>query len=185
MIDKTEKELMRLVKKKDNDAFNSLFSKYKDAIFNFSLKQTGNKALAQEILQETFTKLWFSADKFNPEKGSLKNWLYAISLNLCRNEMVKKRYQYHYDDIVNYSNQLSSNDQTDQLALKNEEKEKVAKALAKLKPNLREIVLLKHYQELKFREIAEVTAISENTLKSRFQKALSELKKIFQDMEKV
>ena len=60
---------------------------------------------------------------------------------------------------------------------KSEFNEELSRILKKLKPELREIIIFKHYQELKFKDIAVITNTAESTLKSRFQKALSEIRK--------
>ncbi|MDZ7344897.1 MAG: sigma-70 family RNA polymerase sigma factor, partial [candidate division KSB1 bacterium] len=62
-------------------------------------------------------------------------------------------------------------------------KETISNALAKLAPPLREIILLKHYQQLKFKEIAEITKTPEGTLKARFHCAIAQLKELLEPME--
>lgn len=183
MIHTSEMELIERLKHSDRSAFNFLFSKYKSEIYNYILKQTGNRELAEEILQETFTKLWLYARQFDESKGSLRNWLYTIAVNLTRNEFSRKRYDYHYDDIIQYHDILEGQERTDRLATLNEAKGKLAIALRDLQPELREVIILKEYQELKFREIEEITGISANTLKARFQRALLELRVKLEGLE--
>ena len=92
IVNKTDEELMELVAERNTAAFKVLYQRYEVAIFNFIIKYTGDKGLAQDLLQETFTRIWFAAHSYNPEKGRLKTWLYAISLNITRSEMTKKQY---------------------------------------------------------------------------------------------
>jgi RNA polymerase sigma-70 factor (ECF subfamily) len=62
-------------------------------------------------------------------------------------------------------------------------KNAIAKALGKLSPLLREIIILKHYQQLKFSEIAEMTQTPEGTLKARFHRAVAQLKELLDPAE--
>ena len=92
ILNKPDEELMLTVIDGNTKAFNALYVKYEKAIFNFILKYTGNRGLAQDLLQETFTRIWLAAHSFNPVKGSFKTWLFTIALNITRSEMAKKQY---------------------------------------------------------------------------------------------
>ncbi len=178
MVKSTDEVLLELVKRKEANAFEVLYNRYEKKIYNYILRCTGDKALSQELLQETFTKVWFSANLFQPIKGSFNTWILTIALNLTRSEMSKKRYSYHYEDIIGKSSEsIPTKEWPDERLEHDDLKNEIAKALGKLKPELREIILLKHFQQLKFREIAIMTETAEGTLKARFQKAMSELKK--------
>ncbi len=95
----TDKELMNLVLKKNSHAFKILYQRYELAIFNFIFKYTSSREIAQDLLQETFTRVWFAAHLFDYEGGNFRGWLYTIALNTTRNEMSKKRYTYQYLDV--------------------------------------------------------------------------------------
>ncbi len=187
MTQKTDDELLELIKKKNTEAFRTLFSTYEKAVYNYILKYSGNKQLAQELLQETFTRVWFSAHLYR-SSGKAKSWLYTIARNTTRSEMAKKRYAYRYEEI----SELQSNE--DELSVSTSEgpdihmeqqdlRGKIAKAMKKLKPEWREIITLKNFQQLKFREIAEITKIAEGTLKARYLKAVSELRTLLGGLE--
>ena len=169
---KTDEELFKLIKQANKQAFKTLYERYELGVFNFILRYSGNRDLAQDLLQETFTKIWFTSEKYVQEKGNVKNWIFTIALNITKNEMVKKRYAFTYEPIedIFYKVDTDENELTDF-------DDRIGNVLKTLKPDLREIILFKHYQQLKFKEISEITKLPESTLKSRFQKALSELKK--------
>ncbi|MFA8342976.1 MAG: RNA polymerase sigma factor, partial [Rhodothermaceae bacterium] len=89
-------------------------------------------------------------------------------------------YTYNYldtEDLDGSDEQLadSVSSRPDKLAENDDMKKNVLSALNNLKPYLREVVILKHYQQFKFREIAEITNTSVGTLKARFHKAVKEL----------
>jgi RNA polymerase sigma-70 factor (ECF subfamily) len=183
----TDAELMDMVLRKNTRAFKILYARYELRIYNFIVRYTGKRDLAQDLLQETFTRVWFAAHSFNQDSGNFKGWLYTIALNITRSELAKKRYAYHYLDV----SEITSSDEPANPRAEEPDTElehadlqdTVAKALGQLSPLLREIVILKHYQQLKFSEIAEMTQTPEGTLKARFHRALAQLKELLEPME--
>ena len=184
----SDEELMDYIKSRNSQALKEIYDRYHISVFNFLIRYTSDKEIAQDILQETFTNVWFASETFNSRKGSFKSWIFKIGLNNARNEMTKKRYSYNYidtDEIEGANEELISakNTQPD-IKIENEDvKNKLLLALNKLKPYLREVVLLKHYQQFKFREISEITNTSVGTLKARFHKAIKELNYHLNKME--
>ncbi|MDP4175712.1 MAG: sigma-70 family RNA polymerase sigma factor [Bacteroidota bacterium] len=184
----SDEDLMALVTERNTKALKVLYDRYGKSVYNFILRYTNSREIAEDLLQETFTKAWFASHSFNPEKGAFKSWLFTIGINLTRNEMIKKRYSYQYIDLEDvitedeYSGK-QDNQPADCFLEHTELKDTIARALEELSPFLKEVVILKHYQKMKFSEIAEVTNTPEGTLKARFHNALGQLKKILQKME--
>ena len=177
----TDEALMASIRLRDHAAFRCFYERYESEMYTFLISNCGNRELSQDILQESFYKVWFFAGQFNPRRGSAKNWIYGIVRNMLRSEMGKKKYRYHHEDIWNEAIQphmprVAQEEQPDMHAEQIDRQEKIGIALAKLKPDLREIIILKQLQQLKFREIAHITGTPEGTLKARYQKALSSLK---------
>ncbi len=183
----TDKELMNLVLKKNSRAFQILYQRYEMAIFNFIFRYTSSREIAQDLLQETFTRVWFAAHLFDYKGGNFRGWLYTIALNTTRNEMSKKRYTYQYLDVSEIKGKQEpvhpENERPDSKMENLDLKEKIEQALENLKPHFREIIILKHFQQLKFREIAEITKTPESTLKARFHRGIEQLKKHLEPME--
>ena len=179
---------MKSVAERDTNSFQILYDRYHLYIFNYILRYTGSREIAEDLLQETFTRIWFAAHTFDQKRGNFKAWLFKIALNITRNEMSKKRYDYFYCDISDindsheelyHSEKILPDKQLENTELRDE----IFKILGKLKPNLREIVILKHYQQLKFREIAQITGTPEGTLKARFHRAIAQLKLHLKNVE--
>ena len=188
MQKKTDNQLMKLIAVKDKVALKELYRRYEMQVFNFLFKYTGNPGIARELIQDTFTRLWFAAHTFDRKRGTFKGWLFTIALNLARNEMSKKEYTYQFlapGEIHNFQ-EYEEDLQTDSphAVLEQEEKQKsVANALGQLQPHLREVIIMKNYQHLTFKEIARVTGTPESTIKARYHKAISQLKKSLQSGE--
>lgn len=182
MNTKTDKELMKLIAEKNSLALKTLYQRYNVGVFNFVLRYTGNRELAQELIQETFTRIWTAARQFDQRKGNFRGWLFTIALNLTRTEMSRKEYTYRYLDVDEVpethhrdDDELKEDD-PHTLLEKKELKHTVAKALGKLPAHMREVIIMKNYHHLKFREIAAATNTPEGTLKARYHRAVAALK---------
>lgn len=187
MEKRTDNELMKLIADKHTPALKVLYRRYEIQVFNFIRRYTGSRELAQELIQETFTRIWFAAHTFDRKRGTFKGWLYTVALNIARSEMSKKEYTYHFLEINetcergeeggDRGDRCDRDGENPETILQQKElKNSVACALGKLKPYLREVVVMKNYQHLKFREIAEAAGIPEGTAKARYHRAIALLK---------
>jgi RNA polymerase sigma factor (sigma-70 family) len=177
-------ELMSLVMERNTKALKVLYDRYSSGVFNFTLRYTNNREISEDVLQETFTRVWFAAHTFRPDKGTFKAWLFTIGINLTKNEMSKKRYDYdHLDFDEIKSGEVEFSRKGNNLVEKTEIEDTIGKALARLNPFLKEVVILKHFHSLKFTEIAEMTNTPVGTLKARFHNALEQLRKLLEKSE--
>jgi RNA polymerase sigma-70 factor (ECF subfamily) len=188
MIKYSDEELIALVLEKNSKALKILYERYHIPFYNFVLRYTNSREVSEDILQETFTRVWFASHLFNSDKGSFKTWLFTIGINITRNEMIKKRYTYQYVDFEEMLNedgtsQQLDNEEPESILETTELKDAIGRALEKLNPYLKEVILLKHYNQMKFREIAEITNTPEGTLKARFHHGIAELRKLLQRLE--
>jgi RNA polymerase sigma-70 factor (ECF subfamily) len=178
-----DEALMKQISARDVEAFRVLYFRYELPIFNFLLRCAGNRALAEDLLQETFWRVWQAARTFNPGLGDFHSWLFRVALNATRSELALKR---HSRETLNgiipeEARPFSGGDvRDDNPACHFERREAetlVADALAGLSPALREVVALRCMEGLKFREIAAVTGAPAGTLKTRFHRAIAELRR--------
>ncbi len=170
----------------DEYAFNKLVSLWYKRIYNFSYKYFGSHDAAMEATQKTFIAmhksfhLLQSADRF-------KSWLYRIALNKCHEEdrgvFRKKMVSMFTSNEEGVKDQISAIEDVDATGpdrklQKKELADLVTKCLNQLSSEQKEIVIMKEYEGLKFREIAEALDISENTAKSRLYYGLTALRKL-------
>jgi RNA polymerase sigma-70 factor, ECF subfamily len=176
MEDPPDHALVAEVARGDAAALRALYLRYERPTFNLILRLAGNREMAQDMMQETFTRVWTRARTFRGDQGSFKGWLFTIALNVTRSELARKRYGVRHlaEDAVEHL--PSEADGPDVLLQRSESGDRVAAALADLAPHLREVVVMKVYQQLKFREIADITKTPEGTLKARFHRAVAELR---------
>ncbi len=169
----------------DEYAFNKLVSLWYKRIYNFCYKYFGSHDAAMEATQKTFIAVHKnfhslqSADRF-------KSWLYKIALNKCHEEdrgVFRKKMVSMFSASDNGVNRqiIEMEDVAtvlpDKKLQKKELADLVAKCLDELSTEQREVVIMKEYEGLKFREIAEALDISENTAKSRLYYGLTALRK--------
>lgn len=176
---------------KDGDpvALNQLVKLWYKRIYNFAYKYFGDHDMAMEVTQKTFISMDKNLKNLKDE-SSFKSWIYRIVSNYCHEEIRKQKRKWVFpfmkvqsrDDQDFIQNTESTNRESNpeselaQLELK----ELLKKALTELPEEQRMVVIMKEYEGLKIREIAEAMSISENTVKSRLYYALGSLKKILE-----
>ncbi len=158
------------------EALRGLYRRYDVQTFNLLARLTGNRELARDMLQETFIRVWQTAGHFDPQLGTFKAWLFTIALNLTRSELRKRRYHVTHVDVEPAEGLACEAERPDEILARAERRRAVAAALASLQPYLREVIVLKVYHQLKFREIAAITRMPEGTLKARFHRAVMALR---------
>ena len=176
MEETPDEALMADVARGDAAALRALYDRYERATFNLILRLAGSRQVAEELMQETFTRVWTTARLFRPERGGFKGWLFTIALNLTRSELSRKRYRVRHVEPEAADAVPSAAAGPDVLAARAQDARRVTAALARLSPLMREVVVMKVYHQLKFQEIARLTGTPEGTLKARFHRAVAELR---------
>jgi len=176
MEERPDQALVAEVARGDAAALRSLYLRYEAPTFNLILRLAGSREMAEELMQETFTRVWTMAGTFRPDRGDFRSWLFTIALNLTRSELARKRYRVRHVETEEAEALVSRADGPDVLAARSETGRRIAEALRRLPPLLREVVVMKVYHQLKFHEIASITGTPEGTLKARFHRAVAELR---------
>ncbi len=174
----SDHELMQRIKDKDMLAFDCLVKRWEHRLFNIVYKITYDYEITRDICQDVFLQVYKSAKKYRP-LAQFETWLYRIALNHSINELKKqKRYQTHSltDELDNEKNLLDPEPLPDEIAQQNEVSECVKNALVQLPTELRIVVILRHFEGLKFQQIAEIINCPLGTVKSRMYSALDQLR---------
>ncbi len=186
----TDQDLIEQLIAGNRDRFNLLVWKWEKPIFNFALRYIGDHDLAREITQKTFIRVYKNLKNLK-EASRFSSWLYQIAANLCKDE-IKKRSSREFLSIdrihENSENghlmpkELIDNesDHPDRALNQKQIGAIIQKALNQLPEEQRIVIIMKEYQGLKFREIAEALNEPLNTVKSRMYYGLNGLKKIFE-----
>lgn len=181
--------LIQRAKQGDQNAQGRLVQLWYKRIYNFSYKFFLDHDLAMEVSQKTFISMCRNLAGLQ-EVSRFKSWLYKIAVNYCREELRRKKNS-RTTPFENIWNQDAENspgwessgyrkDNPEKQLQQNELSDLLQAALMEINEDQREVVIMKEYEGLKFREIADVLNISENTVKSRMYYGLDSLKKILE-----
>jgi RNA polymerase sigma-70 factor (ECF subfamily) len=180
MLDDPDHDLVAACQDLTSDSFESAFEaiyhRYKDQVFNIAYRITGNTADAMDVAQETFSLLLRKIDGFH-FSARFSSWLYRIVVNLSidtrRRERAKPemRQGRPASDIDEIELEDPHAIQPDDRMEASEEADAVQRAISRLSPKLRAIVVLRYLQGLSYEELAETIEISIGTVKSRLARA--------------
>lgn len=176
----SDEALIERVARHDPDAFTVLYRRYERPVFAVLLRLGGQRALAEEWLQEAFTRVWLAASSHDAARGRVKPWIYAIAINTARSDLARKRHRAPHVSLDGAGIELPDAKGSEPVLSARLDDERQASALAsalvELPEYMREVVVLRCSRELSFAEIALVTGTPQGTLKSRFHRAMLALR---------
>ncbi len=161
-----------------HQAFNVLVWRWQGRLYRFALRYSGDSEDARDLCQQSFIRAYGQLHRLrDPERFA--TWLYQIAANLCRDHLRQRVQHVSLDAYEEASAQphpaLCRAADMDKVELR----DLLNRALQTLPEEQRVVVVLKEYEGLKFREIAEVLDAPINTVKSRLYYGLKALRKIF------
>lgn len=180
-----EQAMWRVQMHDDDNAFATLVSRWEQPIQRLCIRMLGDSHKAEDMTQEAFARIYAHRKDF--QHGSkFSTFLWRIATNLCLDELrrLKRRKEFSATAQTDDSGEteiwehLASDERgPDTAADADEQAEMVRRAVNALPEHYRAVVILRHYQDLKFREISEVLGVPEGTVKSRMFEALGMLNK--------
>ncbi|MBX2915951.1 MAG: RNA polymerase sigma factor [Cyclobacteriaceae bacterium] len=179
--------LLERARQGDKNAQGKLVQLWYKRIYNFAYKFFFDHDLAMEVSQKTFISMHRNLVNLQ-DAARFKSWLYTIAVNYCREELRKRKASRSVslnefptaDGEVSFKWEASygRSDNPERQLRQTELSDLLQQCLMELSAEQREVVIMKEYEGLKFREIADALQISENTVKSRMYYGLDGLKKI-------
>ena len=155
------------------DTFERLFEEHGSRLYSFLAYRTGNRALAEDLLSETFERVLRSRNRFDPRRGSERRWLYTIALNLLRDHA---RRAAHEDRVLQRVGAGSAMESPDEGMAAVEHRDELQRALTTLNEDEREALALRFGADLKLREVARVLGEGESAIEGRIYRALKKLR---------
>lgn len=174
--------LVAAVAQGDMRALETLFNKYQTNVYQTAYGVTRDAHVAEEILQDTFFRLYRYADRINGELP-LAPWLYRVTINLCYNRL--KGLRAWTDSFQELAERLfvPHHQSPERAAEQNELQALLQAALADLDPKHRAVLVLHYLHDYGISEIAEVVGVPEGTVKSRLFHARKVLKQRLEQCE--
>ncbi len=173
----SDQELILRLWQGENAALNEIMGRYKHRLFSFIRRYVGDEETAYDLLQETFTKLYFSADTYRPQY-KFSTWLFQIALNLSRDHARKhrKRFMISLDAIDDDGNSLDSTLAADSgdIAAHLDAKRQLAvleKEIPQLPHKLKTALILFALEERGQEECAVMLGITAKALEARVYRA--------------
>jgi RNA polymerase sigma-70 factor (ECF subfamily) len=189
--DASDADLLRRHLDGDSEAFAALLHRYQRELFNFLSRFTGDASLAEDVFQETFLQLHVSAGAFDTQRR-LKPWLFTIAANKARDAMRSRMRRQSapldaavagsHDDRTTYADLMpSSIPSPDESVLNLEDRQAVRKIIEEMPENLRLVLLLSYFDEMPYKDIAEMLDLPLGTVKSRLHAAIRLFAKMWKD----
>jgi len=168
-----ENKLIAKAKTGDETAFEALYDKYSQKVYNLALRMSRNTEDALDLSQEIFIRVYKSLPFFK-EESSFSTWLYSIASNACidftRRE-AKKKADSLDDSVFELPDIKTPESEMDKKQLRQD----IAKAISALPHNLREVIILREINGLSYTDIADSLDIEVGTVKSRISRAREKL----------
>lgn len=176
-----EQAMWRVRMHDDSEAFAHLMGRWETPIRRLCTRMTGDEHCAEDLTQETFSRL-FTRRKNYRSTGRFSTFIWRVALNLCYDELRRVRRRTEFPLAKEggrtkkpLSERIAETPQPDGFLIRQEQADLVRWALQQLAEPHRVVVTLRHYENLKFREIAEILEIPEGTVKSRMAEAMTQL----------
>lgn len=179
----TDEHLVEEFLRGDAASFELLVRRHTPELYQFALRLTRSSMAAEDVVQETFLKVYTSADSFDP-KRRFKPWLFTVAANKARDQLRRRsrRREVPFDAQINndqnakqrYLDLLMGDSAAPDEDLLVDEKRRLVRAVVEEMPDkLAEVLVLAYYHRFPYKEIGEILGIPLGTVKSRLHAAVS------------
>lgn len=170
-------EAMAAVAAGDQHALRHLYQRYGRLAHSVAYRISGDRATAEECTQDAFVALWKRADRFDPGRGQVSTWLFAIARNLALSAVRRQRTTVELDQ----STEVSTGAGPDELVASADAAAQLADAMASLPEPQLTVLQLAYFEGLSQSEIAEQLGLPLGTVKGRVRLALERLRLVVTD----
>jgi RNA polymerase sigma-70 factor (ECF subfamily) len=172
----TDEEAMVLVQTSgDHEAFAQLVQRWQQPIRRLCVRMASDEHRGHDLAQETFARVYSQRSGFVAGR-KFSTWLWRIAINLCHDDFRRVGRRAEVSLEATATEQTASSDPApDEQLLERERSDLVRDAVSSLPEEQRAVLILREYEGLKFREIADVLGVPEGTVKWRMSEALGEL----------
>jgi RNA polymerase sigma-70 factor (ECF subfamily) len=186
MTEPSDESLMSLFQKGDEPAYSLLVQRYKDELTNFARRFLGDRDEAEDVVQETFVRVWRSRDSYTGE-ARFSTWIYTIASNLAKTRVRRWSLRHfvrlgepHGDgQVFDLPDESATPDGAADETLR---EERIQQALKSLPVKFREVIVLRDIQQLSYEEIVAITGSAMGTVKSRINRARALLRDQLRDL---
>lgn len=173
----SDEELMKLLSKGNQRAFDEIYLRYSDVLFGYFMKMLSrDKEKCEDMVHDLFAKIIRKPDYFNVNR-SFRTWVFSVACNMCKNEYKRMSVRKHVSNDFEPTKSLQAESDTLKKVHESTFSESFYKALNALDEKHKNVFALRHFEGLSMKEIAETLEINEGTVKSRLFYATKTLAK--------
>jgi len=183
----TDEQLIHRFQEGDESAYDELVGRYRNPLFNYICWIINDRAYAEDLLQETFLRLWTNKQSYR-EVAKFSTWIYTIAGNLAKTELRRRKIRRWFpisggggedDRPLDFADEDADPDRDlERLTIEKRVKEEIQK----LPSAFREAVILRDIQELSYEEISSILKVPLGTVKSRVNRGRARLQKELSDL---
>jgi RNA polymerase sigma-70 factor (ECF subfamily) len=172
-----DEELMVQMARGDADAFDLIYERHADAAFSLAYRISGSRVAAEEVAQDAFLALWRNGSRYEPSRGSVRNWILGIVHNRAIDALRRAvRHESRRAGDEGLAERLVAPDRTDLEVGRREEAGEVRGLLAELPSDQRRVIELAYFAGFTHTQIAEMLTIPVGTVKGRMRLGLEKLR---------
>lgn len=165
------KELISALSNGDKNALYTIYDTYSSALYGVIVRMCRDEDMAQDLLQETFIKIWQKIDSYDSDKGKFYTWAYRIAKNTTLNALRKPDLLIQSEDLSVYKDKALATNLPNYVELKG--------AIQKLEPHHQEAIALVYFRGYTHREAYIKMGVPLGTFKSYIRQALSLLRETY------
>jgi RNA polymerase sigma-70 factor, ECF subfamily len=181
-----ETGLLARIAARDPDALLALYRLHGPRVFALACRIVGDRGAAEEIVQDTFWKLWQRPEMFDPQRGALIAWLYAVSRNLALDYKRKENRRPFESVVNNMDGRVKGAMVPEMAALADPAMSRVIRgAMEALPAEQKDAITLAYFEGMTHAEISERQGEALGTVKTRLRLGLSKLREAMRDLGKV
>ncbi|GMN11692.1 sigma-70 family RNA polymerase sigma factor [Croceitalea sp. MTPC9] len=166
-----DEEVLKRLSEKDKSALYTIYDKYSGALYGVIIRMCRDEGKAEDLLQETFVKIWQKIDTYDSSKGKFYTWAYRIAKNTTLNALRKPKQLIQTEDLSVYKDKVQTEITPDFAQLTG--------AIKKLEPHHQEAISLVYFRGYTHREAYEEMGVPLGTFKSYVRQALSLLRESY------
>jgi RNA polymerase sigma-70 factor (ECF subfamily) len=172
----SDADLLARVGERDREAFEILYGRYVRSVFGLALRKLGDRANAEDAVQEAFAAIWRSASTYRPDRGAAGGWVYTVA----RNAIIDRVRRNPPSLDAELPELASSEPGPAQRAEDSDVAWRVHRALEELQPREREVIELAYWSGMSQSEVAEYLHLPLGTVKTRTRSGLAHLASVLE-----
>ena len=173
---------MLQVKDGQIDKLGLLFERYHKSLYGFFFRLTTDSDVSEDLVQNVFVRILKYKHTYHGD-GKFSTWMFHMARNLFADHYKKSKRMGFKEDVEVTDRYFKDEENAESTRIQNEEIDLLQRAMDRLSAEKKEILILSKYQEMRYKEIADLMDLTESAVKVRIFRALKELRTIYEKLE--